>query len=225
MKYFSRWASLPAFFATCLLPSTVGAVDVFTDGVFSSTAALGDVGEVQGAPTNILGAFRSYETANFGSATGSVSASLSAGGPLQLTDNAGGMGTYWFGYGNASSAGSLNADFVGGTGWDSLVFAVDVVGGSGSLKLSLNSGPDTFAFSDLNVSNSGDYAFLYSEVTNAIPTFDLTSVDGVTFEMESLAPDSSFTISGFTRETTIPEPSTGLLLVLGSLTLLRRKRA
>ena len=226
MKLFRNQTFSLALLVGVLAPIGASAehVDFFVDGTLGSTTNLADTGEVSGATSNILGAFRQYSIAN-NTLDGTVGASLSSGGPLQLTDLGGGQGTYWFGYGTEStSAGSLNTNFIGAANWDSLVFSIGSVTGSGMLSLSVNSGPDTFAFSDLSVSAAGDYTFLYSEALAAIPSFDFTSVDGLNFQVQSDAPNSAFTLSGFTREVAIPEPSTTLLVALAGLALFTRKR-
>ncbi len=202
-------------------------IDYYVDGAFTHSSNLGDVGEVMGDPANILGGFRSYEAANL-TLDGTINASLASGGPLQLRDLDGAQGQYWFGYGNESSAGDLNADFVNPGGWNAIGLTFDTVVESGTVILTLNSGPDTFTFSDLSVSAPGTYQFLYSDLLDNIPGFDFQSVDGANLEITSNAPNAAFDVSDFSRitvATPVPEPTTGvisaLLLTAG---ILRRRR-
>ena len=64
------------------------------------------------------------------------------------------------------------------------------------------------------VTAPGTYAFLQSEVTAITPTFDFNSVDGVSFQLSSDVPDSSFVISNVNRSVVVPEPSAALFMIL-----------
>ncbi len=211
-----------AFF-TAIPASQANHIDFLIDAPFATTDALGDTNEVVGAATNILGTFRNYTTFN-NSFTGTVSASLTMGGPLMLADAGGGMGAYTFGYGSPFTSGAdLNANFVTGMNYDSILVSIPRVLGSGTLDIFIRSGGDSYDFTSQTITGAGGYFFPYSEVLTAIPTFDINSVDAFSFMVTSLAPDSEFDISGVTRDF-IPEPASATLLLVGLAGLAMRRR-
>lgn len=198
-------------------------IDFFVDAPFTSVDPLGDTNEVVGLATNILGTKRTYTTFN-SSFTGTVSASLASGGPLKLSDAGGALGTYTFGFGTESLTGTdLNANFVTGAGYDSILFSLPRVLGSGTLDVFIRSAGDSYNFTPQAINGAGDYYFPYSEVLTAIPTFDINSVDAFSFMVSSLAPNSEFDISGVTREV-IPEPGSATLLLTGLIGVTMRRR-
>lgn len=193
-------------------------VDFMTDGIFTQTGAGNQ--DVAGAAGNILGAIRDVTI------TGG-SASLAGTGPLVFNSGVGASDLV-LGYGTPFSGGAFTANFItnAGPNWDSISVSITnvSVGASASLSLTVDSGGNQFTFASQNVTAAGNYVFLYSQAPG---TINFASINGLRATLASGTPNSSYSIGGITRVTTVPEPSTWALAMGGGLSLLlllRRRR-
>ncbi len=203
-------------------------VDFMTDGAFMQTGA--GTQQVMGAQSNILGGIRNVAI------TGGT-ASLSAGGPLVFTSSANPPGTtltlgYGAPYGGAAGtppSGSFPANFVTNSGpnWNSIVVSLSNVsmGATATLSLSVtDSNNNAFTFASQTVNAAGNYTFFYNQAPG---TINFQSISGVQTMLSTNVNSSSYSLSGITRVTSIPEPSSVTLAVaagFGLLILLRRRR-
>lgn len=231
--------------ATGLQTARANHVDFMTDGEFNQVG--NGTQAVPGPQSSILGGVRRV-TVNDGGSGFPPSAFLPnnstsiffnaerAGSSLTL-----GYGTPFGGSAGDGGPGSFPSNFVNNAGpnWDSIVVSLAQVNslGADTFNLSVSSGGSQFSFAPQLITGAGAYTFFYSEAMGS--GIDFTAIDGVRLVLTvggsqprpADAPNGgafSFQLSGITRQTSVPEPSSIALMIAGGLgglvMLLRRRR-
>ena len=230
------YASLTAI-GGLALASTASAnhIDFIADGGFmlSATDAT-TTGTQLGAGGNILGAERNVTlvgdiglaTAGLtGVPTGPGAVGPDVGSVISFASSAATAGDSSIGsltllYNGVGGAGLGGSDF--STQWNAISVNLPSVTGSLDLRLTVADSDNSDGFSSIgNVTTGGIYNFLFADT--GFSGVDFSMVDSVQLDIDTTVDNTSFDLAEITREV-VPEPSSGVLALVGCLGFIVRRR-
>ena len=215
----------PILLVIAVTCSTIQAnhIDFIADAPFVLFSLGGPASDTQiGAASNILGTEREVML-DFISGSGFVSANTN-GAPIDsilFSNSVGSVGTMMLTYDGVGAAGLGGLDF--DTTWDAIRVDFDDVQGLGNLTVTVRDSSANTGSVTQPVGVPGVYDSPFT--APGFAGVDFTSIDSVKVTIDTVLPASDFSIASITREVIIPEPSLGMLSLLGLVgcSVLRRR--
>ncbi len=215
------FALLVLFLALSSTTVQANHIDFIADAPFVLFSAGGPASGSQiGAASNIIGTERDVMI-DFLAGSGFVSANTS-GAPVDtilFSNSVGSVGTMMLTYDGVGAAGLGGLDF--DTVYDSIRVSFDDVQGLGSLTITVRDSAAVMGSVTQPVGAPGNYDALFTDAGFAGVNF--AAVDSVKITLDTVLPASDFSITEITRQV-VPEPTMGLLSLIGVLGLATMRR-